>query len=79
MTRSHGRREKHLSTSELQALAQEILGHTVSAERAEAYRARLPTMARIVRVLRKWEPRLREVEPAAIYCALANGNENIRD
>lgn len=79
MTRSHGRREKYLSTSELQELAQEILGHAVSAERAEAYRVRLPTMARVVRILRKWEPRLRETEPAAVYRALEDDNENIRD
>ncbi len=79
MTRSPGRSKQHLSTSELQQLAREILGHDVSAEQAEAYRARLPTMARVVRTLRKWEPQLREVEPAAVYRVLANGNEHVRD
>jgi hypothetical protein len=75
MTRSHG----HLSTRELQELAREILGHDVSAEQAEAYRTRLPTMARVVRTLRKWEPELRGVEPAAVYSVSVNGNDNVGD
>jgi hypothetical protein len=72
-----GHGKQHLSTSELQQLAREVLGHDVSAAQAEAYRARLPTMARVVRTLRKWEPQLREVEPAAVYRALTN--EHVRD
>lgn len=79
MARSPDRSKPDLSTSELQQLAREVLGHDVSAEQAEAYRARLPTMARVVRTLRKWEPQLREVEPAAIFCVLANGGENVRE
>lgn len=79
MARSHRRGKKDLSTSELQQLAREILGHEVSAEQAEAYRARLPTMARVVRVLRTWEPQLREVEPAAVYSVLVSGNGNVPD
>lgn len=79
MARSPGRSKRDLSTGELQQLAREVLGHDVSAEQAEAYRARLPTMARVARTLRKWEPQLREVEPAAIYCVLANDDENVRD
>ena len=79
MTRSPGRTKADLSTHELRQLAREVLGHDVSAAQAEAYRARLPTMARVVRILRKWEPQLREVEPAAIYRVLANGDENVPD
>lgn len=75
MTRSRDR----LSTRELQELAREILGHAVSAEQAEAYRTRLPTMARVVRTLRKWELELREVEPAAVYSVSAVGNDNVGD
>ena len=77
MARSSGCSKPDLSTSELQQLAREMLGHDVSAEQAEAYRARLPTMARVTRSLRKWEPQLREVEPAAIYRVLASGDENV--
>ena len=76
MARSDSRDRQHLSTGELQQLAREVLGHDVSVDQAEAYRARLPTMARVVRTLRKWEPELREVEPAAIYYVLVDGNEN---
>lgn len=79
MARSHRRGKQDLSTSELQQLAREILGHDVSAEQAEAYRVRLPTMARVARILREWEPQLREVEPAAVYSVLASGHEDVAD
>ena len=77
MARSLGRGKQRLSTSELQQLAREILGHDIGAEQAEAYRERLPTMARVVRTLRKCEPQLREIEPAAVYCVSVNGSENV--
>ncbi len=79
MARSYRRGKQDLSTSDLQQPAREILGHEVSAEQAETYRARLPGMARVVRILRDWEPRLREVEPAAVYSVLLNGNEDVSD
>ena len=70
------RGKQNLTTRELQQLAREILGHDVSPEQAEAYRARLPRMARVARILREWEPRLREVEPAAVYAVSATDDED---
>ncbi|MGH6918957.1 MAG: hypothetical protein ACREJ0_14790 [Geminicoccaceae bacterium] len=52
------------SVVELQEMARAIFGRELSDTQAEAYRGRLPTMARIVRRLRELEPRLRDAHPA---------------
>ncbi len=54
------------STAELRRLARETFGRELSDAQLEAYRGRLPTMARNIVVLQSWEERLREVEPALV-------------
>lgn len=54
------------SIEELRRIARESFGRELADEQLEAYRGRLPTMARNVEVLRRWEERLREVEPALV-------------
>lgn len=54
------------TTAELQRLAREHFGRELSAEQAEAYRGRLPTMARNVQTLAQWARRLQTVEPALV-------------
>lgn len=51
------------SIAELQEMARAVFGRELSEAQAEAYRGRLPTMARIVRRLRELEPRLRDAHP----------------
>jgi hypothetical protein len=48
------------TVAELQQMAREVFGRELSEAQAEAYRGRLPTMARIVQRVRALEPRLRE-------------------
>jgi hypothetical protein len=54
------------SVAELQELARTVFGRELSEAQAEAYRGRLPTMARIVQRVRALEPRLHEAHPAQI-------------
>jgi hypothetical protein len=54
------------SVAELQEMARIVFGHELSEAQAEAYRARLPMMVRIVRRVRDLEPRLREAHPAQV-------------
>lgn len=54
------------SVAELQEMARTLFGRELSEAQAEAYRGRLPTMARIVQRLREVEPRLRDAHPTQI-------------
>jgi hypothetical protein len=54
------------SVAELQEMARTVFGRELSEAQAEAYRSRLPTMARIVQRVRALEPRLRDAHPAQI-------------
>jgi hypothetical protein len=54
------------SVAELQDMARTVFGRELSEAQAEAYRGRLPTMARIVQRVRELEPRLRAAHPAQI-------------
>ena len=55
------------STAELQQLARDTFGREFSPAQAEAYRSRLPFMARAVHILQDWESRLHDSEPAAVH------------
>lgn len=54
------------SVAEIQRIARETFGRELSEAQAEAYRGRLPTMARIVERVRKLEPQLRDAHPAQV-------------
>ncbi len=54
------------SVAELQEIARENFGRELSEAQAKAYRGRLPTMARIVQLVRRLEPDLRDAHPAEI-------------
>jgi hypothetical protein len=54
------------TVAELQAMARTTFGREVTEAQAEAYRGRLPTMARIVQRIRQLEPRLRGAHPSQI-------------
>lgn len=54
------------SVAEIQQIARETFGRELSGAQAEAYRGRLPTMARIVERVRKLEPMLRNAHPVQI-------------
>ena len=54
------------TVAELQEMARGVFGRELSAAQAEAYRGRLPTMARIVQRVRALEPRLRDAHPIQI-------------
>ena len=54
------------SVAELQEMARAIFRRELSEAQAEAYRGRLPTMARIVQRVRALEPRLRDAHPAQV-------------
>ena len=54
------------SLDDLKAMARETFGRELGEAQAEAYRGRLPTMARNVRLLRDWERRLGAIDPALI-------------
>jgi hypothetical protein len=60
------------STAELQQLAREAFGRELSEADAEAYRVRLPTMAKNVAVLRQWERRLGDTAPAQVQLTPAD-------
>lgn len=62
------------TSKELQAMAREVFGREVSAAEAEAYRARLPALARTKALLRDWAPHLAGTEPATVY-RVANPDE----
>jgi hypothetical protein len=47
-------------------MAREAFGRELSDAQAEAYRGRLPTMARNVDLLRAWERRLGATDPATV-------------
>jgi hypothetical protein len=55
-----------LSIAEIQRIARESFGRDLSEAQAEAYRGRLPTMARIVERVRQLEPQLRDAHPAQV-------------
>ena len=54
------------SLDDLKRMAREAFGRELSAAQAEAYRGRLPTMARNRRLLRDWERRLGTIDPAQV-------------
>jgi hypothetical protein len=54
------------TVAELQEMARRFFGRELSEAQAEAYRGRLPTMARIVQRVRALEPRLRDAHPLQI-------------
>jgi hypothetical protein len=54
------------TTDELRRLAREYFRRELSEAQAEAYRPRLPTMARNVQLLGEWTRRLQAVEPALV-------------
>jgi uncharacterized protein YfaA (DUF2138 family) len=58
------------SIAELQQMAREAFGRELTAAEAEAYRGRLPTMARNVQRLRQWEEHLRAAQPAQVQRVL---------
>jgi hypothetical protein len=51
---------------DLKRMARETFGRELSDAQAEAYRGRLPTMAKNVRLLRDWERRLGTTDPALV-------------
>jgi hypothetical protein len=63
------------STAELQQLAREAFGRELSAAQAEAYRVRLPTMAKNVARLRQWERQLGELAPAQVQLTPASADD----
>jgi hypothetical protein len=54
------------TVAELQEMARTVFGRELSEAQAEAYRGRLPTMARIVQRVRALEPRLHDARPLQI-------------
>ena len=54
------------SLDELRRMARESFGRELSEAQADAYRGRLPTMARNARLLRDWERRLGTLDPAQV-------------
>jgi hypothetical protein len=54
------------SLDDLKRMAREAFGRELSEAQAGAYRGRLPTMARNVRLLRDWERRLDILDPALV-------------
>jgi hypothetical protein len=62
------------STAELQQIAREAFGRELSDAQAEAYRARLPTMAKNVARLRDWERQLGDTPPAQVQITLADSD-----
>jgi uncharacterized protein YfaA (DUF2138 family) len=63
------------STAELQQIARDAFGRELSAAEAEAYRARLPTMAKNLARLRVWERQLGEIPPAQVQIMLADARD----
>ena len=54
------------SLDDLKQMAREVFGRELSDAQADAYRGRLPTMAKNVRLLRDWERRLGAIDPALV-------------
>jgi hypothetical protein len=54
------------SPDDLKRMAREAFGRELSDAQAEAYRGRLPTMAKNVRLLRDRERRLGTIDPALV-------------
>ena len=54
------------SLDELRRMARETFGRELSDAQVDAYRGRLPTMAKNVRLLRDWERRLGAIDPAPV-------------
>jgi hypothetical protein len=54
------------SLDDLKRMAREAFGRELSEAQAEAYRGRLPTMARNVRLLCDWDRRLGTLDPALV-------------
>ena len=54
------------SLDDVKRMAREAFGRELSDAQAEAYRGRLPTMARNVDLLRAWERRLGATDPATV-------------
>lgn len=67
---------EHPTTAELQQMARNTFGRELSAEKAEAYRGRLPVMVRAAHILQAWEAQLRHDEPAAVHSLLASEGES---
>ena len=63
------------STAELQQIAREAFGRELSGAEAEAYRARLPTMAKNLARLRAWEGQLGDTPPAQVQITLADSGD----
>jgi hypothetical protein len=57
------------SLDDLKRMARETFSRELSDAQAEAYRSRLPTMAKNVRLLREWERRLGTIDPALVQRA----------
>jgi hypothetical protein len=62
------------SLDDLKRTAREVFGRELSETEAEAYRGRLPTMARNARLLRDWERRLGTLDPAQVQ-RVGGGND----
>ena len=56
-----------LSNDDLRRLAREVFGRELTPEQAEAYRSRLPVMARNVEILNERAGQLGRGEPAAVH------------
>jgi hypothetical protein len=54
------------SLDDLKQMAREVFGRELSDAQADAYRGRLPTMAKNIRLLRDWERRLGTIDPALV-------------
>jgi hypothetical protein len=63
------------SVDELKRMARATFGRELSDAQVEAYRGRLPTMARNVARIREWAPRLRHAEPALVQRVVAGGGD----
>ena len=63
------------TTAELQRMARDTFGRELSAAEAEAYRVRLPTMARNIERLRAFAGELRDTAPAQVQVALADRDD----
>jgi hypothetical protein len=54
------------SLDDLKRMARESFGRELSDAEAEAYRGRLPTMVRNIRLLRDWDRRLGVIDPSQV-------------
>ncbi len=55
------------SRRELRKLAQETFGLDLNDVDVDSYKERLPGMVRTIDIIREWEDRLGETEPAAVH------------